>query len=64
MYVAKQLGHADWHMVQQRYARFIESAQTRKPGAAMAEVHSETLGRLDTMLVPVPASPKDADCQD
>ena len=58
MYVARQLGHADWHMVQQRYARFIESAQTRKPGAAMADVHGDTLRSLDAMLVP-PSTPTD-----
>ncbi|MES2226766.1 MAG: tyrosine-type recombinase/integrase [Pseudomonadota bacterium] len=63
MYVSKQLGHADWHMVQQRYARFIESAQTRKPGAAMAEVHSETLERLGTMLAP-DSAPADDETDD
>ena len=49
-YVASQLGHSDLAMLEKRYARFIEMRRSREPGAAMAEVHGQSLEVLAKLV--------------
>lgn len=53
-------GHADWHMVQERYARWLPSAHGREAGSAVAEANRQTWPRLQRMLsAPTPAGAPD-----
>jgi integrase len=49
LYVSRQLGHADWRMVQERYARWLPSAHGRAAGSAIAQANQETWERLQAM---------------
>jgi integrase len=53
LYVAKQLGHADWRMVQERYARWMPSGFGRAAGSAVAEANTAAWARVQSLLVGV-----------
>jgi integrase len=49
MYVAGQMGHTDWHMLQKRYARWMPSAHGRKAGSAMGQANQHAWDSLDRL---------------
>lgn len=52
LYVAAQLGHSDWKMVQDRYARWLPSANGRKAGSAVAEASRANWARIADLTKP------------
>jgi Na+-transporting NADH:ubiquinone oxidoreductase subunit NqrB len=51
LYVAKQLGHADWRMVQERYARWMPSGFGRAAGSLAAEANTTAWAQVQALLV-------------
>jgi site-specific recombinase XerC len=59
LYVSRQLGHADWRMVQERYARWLPSAHGRAAGSAIAHANQEVWERLQTLTAGTPCADDD-----
>lgn len=49
LYVARQLGHADFSMLERRYARWKPSQYGRKGGQAVLEGNPQVWARLESL---------------